>query len=158
MVGSMETAMREPLIETYFHAIERAIDEKGVYPHQGLLRKGEGLEVHALALDFPELVRHFWDQLGESDEVIYGVDMTTRPGQGTRYADALVVVHWTRDRDKKLADLSCVKVGVINYQHEPRIVDPIDWDNSYWDGWVRGVFPKYRPSLLVRVERTAQEA
>lgn len=149
----MNEQVQRSLTDDYFDVIERAIDEKGVYPHQGLvLKKDNKLEMHALIVGVPELVAHFWNQLGDSEEVIYGIDMTTRPDQGTRYADALVLAHWTRDPSKKLTDPSCLRVGVINYQHEPRIVDPIDWDNSHWDHWVRSVFPKYRPPFLIRVE------
>lgn len=145
--------MSEPLTKTYFDMIERIIDEDGVYPHQGMVRKkGDKLEMHSLAVDIPTLIKHFWNQLGEAEEVIYGIDMTTRLNQGTRYADALVLAHWTRDPGKKLSDPSLLRVGVINYQDEPRIVDPIDWDNNHWDHWVRAVFPKYRPPFLIRVE------
>jgi len=133
--------------------IERVIDEEGVYPHQGMARKQDGkLEVLALAVDVPTLIKTFWNKLGDSEEVIFGLDMTTRPDQGTRYADALVLAHWRKDPSKELADPSCLRVGVINYQHEPRIVDPIDWDNSHWDHWVRSVFPTYRPPFLIRVD------
>jgi hypothetical protein len=148
--------MNDPLTKTYFEMIERIIDSDGVYPHQGLvLKKGDKLEMHSLAVNVPELVAHFWNQLGDAEEVIYGIDMSTRPGQGTRYADALVIAHWTSSPGKDLADPSCLRVGVINYQNEPRIVDPIDWNNSHWDHWVRSVFPQYRPQFLIRTLKAA---
>jgi hypothetical protein len=148
--------MNEPphrLPDVYFEMIERVIDEEGVYPHQGVARKkDDSLEVMAIAVDVPTLIQTFWNKLGESEEVIVGIDMSTRPNQGTHYADALVFAHWTRDPSKKLTDEDCLRVGVINYQHEPRIVDAIDWENTHWTHWVRAVFPNYRPPFLIRTE------
>ena len=143
------------LTKDYFELIERVIDEEGIYPHQALVTTEDGgLQMHALAVDVPTLIRHFWNTIGTSKEVVYGLDMSTRPDQGTRYADALVLAHWTKLPGKPLSDPECLKVGVINYQDEPRIVDPIDWENSHWDQWVRATFnsPTYKPPFLVRVE------
>jgi len=146
--------MSETLPETFMGMVKIAIDEEGVYPHQMIsMDKDGGLQVHAMAVEVPDLVQHFWNKLGESEEVIVGIDMSTRPDQGTRYADALVVAYWKRAAGKKLTDPSCLQVGVINYQNEPRIVDDYDWENTHWDHWVRSVFPTYRPPFLVRVEQ-----
>ena len=143
----------KPLPEVYMDMINIAINEDGVYPHQMIaMAKDKSLQIHAMMVDVPTLVEHFWNKLGESEEVIVGIDMQTRPDQGTHYADALVITYWTRAAHKKLTDPSCLQVGVINYQHEPRIVDAIDWKNNHWDHWVRSVFPKYRPPFLIRVE------
>jgi len=146
--------MSKSITDVFFDMINIAIDEDGVYPHQMVTMDKEGaFQIHAMAVDLPTLLTHFWNKLGESEEVVVGIDMETRPNQGTKYADALVLAHWKRDPSKKLTDPECLSVGVINYQNEPRVVEPIDWDNSHWDHWVRAVFPKYRPPFLVRVER-----
>ena len=141
------------LPEIYAEMIDNAIDEGGVYPHQAVLRGTDGgLRICALAVNVPELIKHFWNTVGSVEEAIYGIDMTTRSGQGTHYADALVLAHWTRAPGRNLTDPDCLKVGVINYQNTPRLVDPIDWHNSHWDHWVRAVFPSYLPPFLIRVE------
>lgn len=143
----------KPLPEVFMDMVNIAIDEDGIYPHQMVaMAKDGGLQVHAMMVDLPNLVQYFWNKLGDSEEVIVGIDMSTRPDQGTKYADALVIAYWRRDPDKKLTDPSCLKIGVVNYQNEPRIIDPIDWDNDHWDHWVRSVFPKYLPPFLIRVE------
>jgi len=151
------------LPQMFFELIERSIDEEGVYPHQMLvLKQDDTLEMHALAVDVPQLINHYWNKLSDAKEVIVGLDMSTRPNQGTLYADALVFAYWTRPTSMtmKLSDPSCLQVGVINYQFEPWIVDPIDWKNTHWDHWVRAVFPNYRPPFLIRLEHDtpAQES
>jgi len=65
-----------------------------------------------------------------------GLDRTTKPGQGTEFADVLTCVLWDAQKDEFTAKewREWLKIGVINYQNEPRIVRPIDWDNEYWNG------------------------
>jgi len=137
----------------YEGMISTAIDEEGVYPHQSLFREKCGkIDVVVIVGPPRDAINQFWNRLGSYEEVCFGLDMTTRPGQGTKYADALVFVHWQREADKKLMDPSCFKVGVINYQHEPRKVDPIDWDNEFWQEEFLKILATARPEFLVRVE------
>jgi hypothetical protein len=59
-------------------------------------------------------------------EIIFGVDRSTEEGQGTEFADALTCGHWVGDNGGQW------RIGVINYQYEPRILRDYDWDNAYW--------------------------
>jgi len=44
--------------------------------------------------------------------------------EGTEFDDVLTCLYW---------DGASIHSGVINYQHEPRIVRPIDWENLFWN-------------------------
>ena len=149
-----EPTTKKSLPDIYLGIISRVIDADGVYPHQAVCMDKDGsLQIYALAIDVPTWCRLFWEKVQEFEEVIFGLDMTTRPDQGTRYADALVFVHWTRNVARKLGDPECFRVGVINYQDDPRIVDDIDWTNDHWNHWLRAVLGESRPPFLVRVEK-----
>lgn len=150
--------MTKPLPDIYAESVANVIDERGVYPHQAMALRTDGsLRMMALDTDVHEWSRLFWNEVqglnGQNAEVIFGLDMSTRPNQGTEFADALVLVHWTHDPDKKLADPSCFKTGVINYQHEPRIVRPIDWNNEHWQHWMQSWLQSTRPPFLVRTQK-----
>jgi hypothetical protein len=62
-------------------------------------------------------------------ELIYGMDRFAKPGQGTTCADLLAGAWW---------DGSSWRAYTIEYQHDPRIVKPIDWDNAFWCTAVAG--------------------
>jgi len=115
-----------------FHdLVAMSIDDKGVYPQQAMAVDGEGrLSVFSLALPAPQIYEWFGAQLltGGHCQIIFGVDRFTRPGQGTEFADVITCCHWR----KEAADGLHFRIGVINYQHQPRIVRPFDWDNEYW--------------------------
>lgn len=147
--------MTKSAAEIYASTVESVIDESGVYPHQAIAVRDDGsMQMMALDVDIHTWSRLFWENVqGPNTAVIFGLDMRTMPDQGTEFADALVFVHWQRDPDKKLADPSCFRTGVINYQNEPRIVRPIDWDNSHWQHWMRSWLQKTRPAFLVRLEK-----
>lgn len=119
------------LPETYYDLASIAIDEKGVHPQIAVLRKDDdGLEIMALDMGAEEIV-HFLARrlaIGNVKELVFGLDRSTRPGQGTEFADVLTVQHW---------DGVQWHPSVINYQHEPRIVRPYDTNNTFWNDALR---------------------
>lgn len=150
-----DEVIHKTLPEHFLGLVESLIDESGVYPHPAMsVQEDGGLSVMALDMDVNGWAQQFWSQIqgmrGQCVEAAFGLDMRTMPNQGTEFADVLVFVYWTLDPSKKLADPSCFKVGVINYQHEPRVVRPIDWNNSHWTHWMKSWIEKTRPPFLVR--------
>lgn len=155
----MSETVHKTLPEHYHGLVSTLIDKDGIYPHSAAaVSEDGGLSVMALDMDIHGWTQQFWDHVqglrSEAREVIFGLDMRTAPNQGTEFADALVFVYWVQDPVKKLADPSCFKVGVINYQHEPRIVRPIDWNNSHWTHWMMSWLQKTRPPFLIRTMKT----
>jgi hypothetical protein len=45
------------------------------------------------------------------------------------------------------------RTGVINYQYEPRIVRPWDWDNAFWNAIITDEAKRTRPEFRIKVER-----
>jgi hypothetical protein len=133
------------LIEMFSQMISLAIDEKGVYPHQMVSRQGEAVRVTALAVDNAgQAINKAWDEINDgADELAIGIDMMTKPDQGTEFADALVLGHFTRQEGKMTTNPECWRIGVINYQNEPRIIRDIDWENSHWDVEFRKLLKRF---------------
>ncbi len=121
--------MTQPLLIDMFHGLVSAsIDETGVFPHVGIVRRSDHNQILALAVD-PEIVirlaiKH--SQESTVDAVIVGLDRFTRPGQGTELGDVITAYCWDRE--------SGWRCGIIEYQHAPRIVRPWDWANALWAG------------------------
>jgi hypothetical protein len=126
-----------------FHTmISRLIDAKGVYPHQMLTLDANGkIALHALAVDTPHQAMTYIAAMYLRDrprELIYALDRFTKPGQGTTLRDCLAG-GWLPPAG--------YQPFVIEYQHEPRIVKPIAWENEFWNAailyeWSRGKTPK----------------
>lgn len=114
--------------QEFFAHVERSIDESGVHPFPGIaIKQDGGIEFAAITdagLCFQWFKKHLIDL--DCAEVIVGIDRTTREGQGTEFDDVLTCFHWQREHQDVL------RVGVINYQFEPFIVRPFDWNNEFW--------------------------
>jgi hypothetical protein len=140
MKGLTEDGMK--VIEAFESWCESSVDEKGIYPLPmvSLLKDGT-LEMGALAVSAPEAYEAFFRKIvkREVKAVIFGLDRTTKPGQGTEFADVLTCVLWTEGKDDWGSGewREWLRVGVINYQNEPRVIRPIDWKNEFWDEMVR---------------------
>lgn len=121
------------LIKTFEDFVGGIISEEGINPAVGFARTGDKKEVCALALPPDEIYEWFWTKICCEfvNEIVFGLDRTTMEGQGTEFADVFTVIHWTDDyKEGKWA--RSFRIGALNYQHEPRIVRPIDWDNEFW--------------------------
>lgn len=118
--------MQKPILEVFYEICSKMIDEKGIYPHQAIFINDKD-KISVCALMVPPLAVISWalKQTETAKEIVFGLDCTTKPGQGTEFADVLVVFHWERS-------FPTFQIGVVNYQNEPRIVRPIDWENQFW--------------------------
>lgn len=114
--------------DEFFAHVERLIDSSGVHPFPGIAVKQDGGIEFAAITDAGLCFQWFKTHLKKLDcaEVIVGIDRTTREGQGTEFDDVLTCFHWQREHQDVL------RVGVINYQFEPLIVRPFDWNNEFW--------------------------
>ena len=155
----------DKLVEDYVGFLTGIIDEKGIHPHGWARRVADDkLEVFFLAVSPEESAKYFWQIVGMASpgdvrqDVLWGWDMTTLPGQGTVFNDAYVFVHWTRIAGEPLATQRAFRVGVINYQHEPRIVREVDWDNEHWTNWVMGYLAQNHPAFLMNFTLKGESA
>lgn len=118
----------ESLPEKYHNVISKFIDEKGVFPHQMLvLDQNDKLGVFALALDKPNEMMHVVIKTLVKEnpkELIYGLDRFTKAGQGTTLGDLVAGCYWNGTGWRPF---------IIEYQHEPRVVKPIEWNNAHWN-------------------------
>jgi len=121
------------LVAKFHEYVSSMIAEDGVYPSPGMSIDKDGkMEIAALcepntAFDW------FWNKvtMEQSKECIFGLDRSTKAGQGTEFSDVLTCVHWSEGMDDKSWSTS-FRIGVINYQYEPRIVRDFDFSNEYW--------------------------
>ncbi len=118
-----------PIDEQFFEIVTLAIDEAGLHPAPGLARFPDGRSEFAMIVEPETAYQWFWRKIRkeEAREVIFGLDRYTEPNQGTEFADVITVVQW------RAFPASGIRIGVINYKPEPRIVRPIDWNNKFWD-------------------------
>lgn len=141
------------IIQDFEKYVAAIIDERGIYPYPCYTLDREGkLGIHALAVnDSEQVLQHVTKLRMECcKEIIFGIDMTTRPDQGTEFADVLVCGYWKYGARKW-------EVGVINYQHDPRIVRPFDWDNEFWKGTL-GAWLKPYTTILISMEKKEEHA
>lgn len=117
----------KPLIDTYREWLDVCIDDDGVaIPHGLILDGDEKLTVIALAVEPDQAYRIMvaqFEQL-QAKEAIFALDRFTKPGQGTTLGDVMAGHHLTRAGTRPF---------IIEYQHDPRIVKPICWDNPFWN-------------------------
>lgn len=137
--------MKTYLPDDFHGSVVRAIEEKGVYPHIMLvLDQNDQLHVHALALAEPEQVMHHMMKVLVNDkpkQLIYGMDRYCKPGQGTTLGDCVAGAYWSEEADSW-------RVFVIEYQHEPRIVKPLDWNNEFWKRAIRDELTSFLTNAL----------
>lgn len=116
----------------YYDTIVRAIDENGVYPHNMLvLGRDDRLTVCVFDYQRPDqIMNYIMKVLVEENpkQLIYGMDRFCKPGQGTTLGDCVAGAFWNNNQWRPF---------VIEYQHEPRQVKPLDWNNEFWKVAVR---------------------
>lgn len=140
----------QELLDGFVKIITRSITKKGIYPFPVMHLDGKGVfHVGVLDLKPEQCFDLFWSIVcrGECSAIIMGLDRFTKPGQGTEFNDVLTVVCWWDD--PKVTWKATHRVGVINYQHEPRIVRPIDWGNAHWNKQLTFELEKTRPLLKI---------
>lgn len=123
--------MKTPL-DLFHDLIARSIDAKGVYPHQCLYTHDGGkLVLSALDFKAEQVYRYLLTVMLEKkpEEIVFGLDRFCKEGQGTTLGDCITGAHW----NAKSAGTPLWRPFVIEYQHEPRIVKPMDFENRFWN-------------------------
>lgn len=119
----------KPLPETFHALVASSINEDGVYPHHCLSLKDGKLTMQALMIDPMQVyvVALKFVTKEKPDELIFGLDRFCKEDQGTTLKDCIAGAHW---------DGKTWRPFIIEYQHEPRIVKPLDWENETWNQFV----------------------
>lgn len=146
-------ALTHKLIDGFETYIPNLIDEKGIYPAPMLVQKpNEHYALHALDLTPDQCWQHFLTSTLDSEVTgaIFGLDRSTKPGQGTEFADVLTCVLYEPAAGLEYRVRDQFHFGVINYRHEPRIVRPIDWKNPHWNRVLRAELNAFMPPLVIR--------
>jgi hypothetical protein len=114
-------------LRTYFaDQLPNHLNAIGVHPHIALVFNDEQLTVLAVDLPPTRLRRAVEDAMYDNaTAAVFGMDISCRPNQGTTLADMIALFEW-------LPGTGWYFGGVIEYQHEPRIVRPLAF-NAYWD-------------------------
>ena len=143
---------RMNLVERFHELVSASIDQTGVYPAPGMAIDKDGKLRFASIMEPHTAYQWFWDQVAnkEAQEVIIGLDRSTKDGQGTEFADVLTCAHWKEGLDGK-AWHAAFRIGVINYQNEPRIVREFDFDNEFWSKQVTEELLAVRPEFRLKV-------
>lgn len=118
----------KPLPTTYHEWLASTVDEQGFeIPHGMLLTADGGMTMVALAVPPTEAYKVMLGMFvrDNASEMIFALDRFARPGQGTTLGDLMAGFHLVRGHNPK--------PFVVEYQFEPRIVQPIDWDNAFWN-------------------------
>lgn len=128
MIGcAVADAPPPPLTEVYHGWVATTVDEKGFdIPHGLSLSPAGELTVLALAVP-PEQAYQVMFRQWETGaaEMIFALDRFAKAGQGTTLGDLLAGFYCTRQDPPR--------PFIIEYQHAPRIVKPIEWGNIFWN-------------------------
>ncbi len=145
-IETADTKIRE-MVDLFQRLAGQQLDEEGIYPHIGVLVRPNGdTTIEALDLPYQQLLWHLWEMVRSRQYVgcMVGIDMTTRPDQGTLYEDVLVCIAWEAGPDD-----GTFHVGCLDYRWEPRAFHPINWHNTFWDAEMRVSLKRHRPIFRV---------
>lgn len=124
----MSIDLQKPLTEIYHDWISSTVDEKGFeIPHGLIIDQAGNMTVIALAVPPEHAYQVMIAQWEKRDpiEAIFALDRFAKPDQGTTLGDLMAGFHLTRD--------AAPRPFIVEYQHEPRIVKPIEWNNLHWN-------------------------
>ncbi len=130
------------IVEEFTSLVKSFMSASGVYPQQAIYRKQNEFVINAIAgsadLVF-DTVKYALAAENVS-ELIFGIDITSAPNQGLTLTDAIIVGHYVNEG---------WQFGVINYSYanyENFVVEPIDWNNTYWSNTMESWKHKFTPS------------
>ena len=140
------------LVAKFHEYVSQTIDEDGIYPFPGMSINKDGKMKIAALRDSIAAFDWFWNQITieQSKECIFGFDRFTGAGQGTEFSDVLACAHWAEGMDGK-GWYTSFRIGVINYQHEPRIVREFDFSNEYWTSKMTREVMSFNPKRRIVV-------
>ena len=130
------------LPETYHQYVSTLIDVTGVYPHAVMVLEQDGtMGVCALDLKPPQAMSEIAKLLiqNKTKELIYGFDRFCRKGQTEFFEDAIAGAYWNGEGWKPF---------IIEYQHDPRVVKPLNWENEFWNKSVRGELVSFMDGIF----------
>jgi hypothetical protein len=147
------------VLAPYFESrIESLITKRGIYPFPLMILTSAGLhQVKVEGMDMKAL-ETFFRACSEAHEergvqaAMFGLDRIVTPEQ--RLECDSVLTCWLYERaDRSSIPLiqarDCFRFGVIAYQHKPRIVKPIVWDNPFWLAQMRSEMEAMIPNVVV---------
>lgn len=117
----------ETLPSIYEGWISSAIDEEGISLPQAMRLDQNGeLTIYALALPvdeaYPLMLTEWLSKKPQA--MIFAFDRFAKDGQGTTLGD-LMAGHYFVGGERR--------PFIVEYQHKPRIVKPINWSNDFWN-------------------------
>lgn len=132
----------------YWSFMESIIDEDGVeIPYAIIINAGGDLDVMMLAVSPDQAYRVVLAEIAKgAREAIFALDRFTKPGQGTKYSDVLAGHHFTGPAlDLRRENF---RPFVIEYRPSPKLVEPICWDNQFWNGALRHELQQTAANML----------
>jgi hypothetical protein len=141
------------LVERYEQTLAVMIDDDG-FPRPPLLalHHDETVTMATMAVPAEQIFQLASDRfIGDLTvkEVIFGVDRFTKPGQGTKYRDVLTVFHWAGEYGED----GGFRFGVVNYRPgSNKIIEPIDWNNAFWNDIMRRIVMSNHERMISRLE------
>jgi hypothetical protein len=123
----MADAPQRPLPDVFHDWLNHTIDEDGVeIPHGLVLDHANQRTVIALAVPPEQAYQVMFAHVlkAKAREAIFALDRFAKPNQGTTLADLVAGHHFSAGTWRPF---------VVEYQHAPRIVKPIDWTNPFWN-------------------------
>ena len=139
----MTSASPKPLPEAYHDWLVATVDEKGFETPFGMVIGTDGrMTVLALAVPPAEAYKVVLATMQEVgvNEAIFALDRFTKPGQGTTLRDVMAG-HYLAE--------GTARPFIVEYQHAPRIVKPIDWHNTFWNRALMGELRQVIGSVLL---------
>ena len=125
----MSAAPEMPLTVMYHEWMAATVDEDGFEMPYGLVLDDDGqITVMALALTPDQAYQHMLKHWTEHRpaEMIFAIDRYAKPGQGTTLRDLMAGWHFIKADPRP-------RPFVVEYQFDPRLVKPIEWDNLHWN-------------------------
>lgn len=156
MIATHPVVTPATLADEFHRFASRMIDAEGISPFPCFSIGPDGKLIAGMvdpSMSVAEIYGHFWGLVAREQHqaAILGLDRSTRPGQGTEFADVLTCIHWWHDPAVNWG--KSLRGGVINYRHEPRIVRPWDWDNAFWSQQMIGEAKSCAPPFRIDVKR-----
>lgn len=139
-------------ISKFEDIVATSIDERGIYPAPMLVEYSDGgLDMMALALEPLQCYSTFALKVLDRTvkHAIFGLDRSTKENQGTEFADVLTCVAYHRNISPEVVVREQFAFGVINYQHEPRIIRPIDFKNAFWIAGMKKELFQFIPNARI---------
>ena len=115
------------LPDRYRDHLQVCIDERGIgLPHALVLDHAGTLTMIALDVSPDEIYRVMLRRWrAGAKEMIFALDRFATEGQGTTLGD-LVAGHY-------FVSGEAPRPFVIEYQHEPRVLKAVEWNNPHWN-------------------------